>query len=209
MGNDQGVALGAERLDTTALGLLGDALPKLFGNLSRDLWRAQVVPPAVKAVRVTVTKFGEPAGSRAPSKQHVRPHCAPTQTRPGPNGRIDVLDTGNAFVDQMDRFSPKRGLQAVGDVTGNLFVNANGDFTHLTIKGLCIKQRGRVRPLVANDFDQWHQMGRVERVTKDEPRRVSPSSLHFLDHQPRGRRRNNSVRFQVRLDAPVKIQLDR
>ena len=98
----------------------------------------------------------------------------------------------------MDRFTPDSCLQAVGDVPRNFLHHADRDLADVGVKRLGRFDNARRGAVVAHHLDQRDQMRRVERVPKDEQRRIAPTALHLPQCQPRGGTGHQSAGCQRR-----------
>ena len=67
---------------------------------------------------------------------HVWPHCGPSNARSGPDRLVDILNRRDAFGNQADRLTPKRGLKTIGDVASDFFANADRDFAQRLVDRL-------------------------------------------------------------------------
>src|SRR5262252_3531489 len=89
-------------------------------------------------------------------------HDSPAQAGAPARGGVDVSDADNAFGNKMIDLPRQSGLEAVGDVARHLLVEADGALAETGIELGCAP-KGVFRGLgAANDFDQWHQVRRIE-----------------------------------------------
>ncbi len=73
----------------------------------------------------------------------VWPHQRPAQPRTLADRGVDVGDTGDALGEEMDGLAPQRGLQAVGDVPGDLAADVDRALADACIKFERPLDRGR------------------------------------------------------------------
>ena len=103
-------------------------------QLVREPCLTHVVPPAVEADSVAIAELLEAAFTRPQVKQHVRSHRGPAQSGTGPYGLVDIFDRCHAGFDQVDRLSPKGGLETVRDVAGHFPPDTNGDLSNRSVE---------------------------------------------------------------------------
>ena len=101
------------------------------------------------------------------------------QRRPGPQeqGGVGVGGADDAFGNEIVNLPAKGRLQTIGDMSGQFLVQSDRPFPHGRVEFRDALDRlfGGLR--AADDLDQRHQVGRVERMPDDAAlgvRRRSP-----------------------------------
>ena len=104
---------------------------------------------------------------------------------PAPEARLDHFVHGRSItdtvLDKAHRLAPERRGQPVGDMPHRIFFQPHGRRAEAAVEPFGPVEHLRIG---AVDFDQRHQMRRVERVAQHHPRRICPAALHLAQCQP-------------------------
>src|SRR5580692_13158441 len=94
-------------------------------------------------------------------------HEAPTQTRSPAQCGIRIGGADDAFGNKIVNLPTKGGLQTIGDMPRHLLAHP-----YRPPPNAVVEFRDALNGLfgglgATHDFDQWHQMGRIERMPDD------------------------------------------
>src|SRR6266849_2900893 len=151
------LAFAKEALSRTKVGLApGSAFgPMGEGHLRLCFARdPQQIAEAVDRLRELLEKMRHPAAAAGEVKGQMRSHQRPAQPRTLADRGVDVGDAGDAAGKEMDGLAPQRGLQAVGDVPGDLAADMDRAFADARIKFHRPLDRGGRRPCAADHLVQ-------------------------------------------------------
>src|SRR5215472_2155600 len=107
----------------------------------------------------------------------------------------------------MESLPPEGGLETICNVTGNLTLYTYRNLADVPIELLRLFGNPGRCGAIGQHFDERDEMGRIERVPQNEPRRIFPSLLHLAEGETGSRRGHDRVRFQHRFDLREKSPL--
>src|SRR5208283_4865156 len=177
--------------------LLETPLLALPDRANPDLPKLQVPCPArplrrpsfIARTNPIVQIYRQPSGRpRRLHRGQFTVHQGPAHARPVADRGVYVGDRGNALSDKVDRLAPQRGLQPVGDVSCDLAADVDRSLADSCVEGKRAFDGGRCGVVAGDDFDQWHEVRRVERMADYAAPRMTAIRLQSA-HQQAGRTR--------------------
>ena len=133
------------------------------------------------------------------SMNSSRPQHREAQAEADGHRRIDILDRGDAFLDQAGRFVHRQGLNARHDIAWGGFADDRDLADRGQQRAQSLDCLGR-RVGAGADLDQRHQMGRIQPVRVAEPLRPSHERGQRVGADGGGGRRDDAIGPRMRTD---------
>ena len=124
----------------------------------------------------------------------TRPHDAPSQPGAVAHRVVRVLDAQHVLLNQVHDLAVERGLEAVGDVTGQLLPEVHGLLADRRIELHRPLDGARGRLHAADHFHQRNDVRRIERMSHQAALGVRALRLHDAGRDAGRARRDDRVR---------------
>src|SRR6266403_52444 len=160
-----------------------DELPLHFGRQHRASKR---LPPSCHGTGELFEKMLDAACTAAQVIEKHVAHEAPTQARSPAQGGIHIGGADDAFGDKIVNFSRKGGLQTIGNMSRHLLAYSNRPPSNALIEFRDPLDRFFGGLGATNDFDQWNQVGRIERMADDTTLGMRSATQLNLAHREPG-----------------------
>src|ERR1700723_2964175 len=186
-----------------------NAVDELLLYLGRQHRVAERLPPRREGSRELFEKMLDATFTAAQVIEKHAAHEAPTQPRSPAQCGIRVGGADDAFGNKIVNLPTKGGLQTIGDMPRHLLAHSNRPPANALVefRGLLDRFFGGLG--AANDFDQWNQMGRIERMSDDATLGMRSAAQLNLAHRESGRtRRDDHFRRQQITQLPIELLLE-
>ena len=158
------VALRCQFVNRARACLSVDTVDELALKVGRQFGRAKNLPPGGHWTGELLEKMLNSAFTTAEMVEHYLAHDAPAQPGSAAQCLVHIGNADNSFGNQVVNFTRQGSLQAVGDMSGHLFVQTNRLFSQSRVEFRSALNCFFRRFGSADDLHKRDKMGRVERM---------------------------------------------
>lgn len=177
--DEEVVAFGFKFVDGAAFGEAVASVNDFLGEFVGQFGGFEEGPGGLEGGAKLVDEVGHAAFAAAQVEDGEGPHHCPAQAGAVADGHVYFFDRRHVVVDHVQDFPPDCFHDPVGDKAGDFF----GEFEGLFAGGAVDVHRALVEfgagLCPRDDFDDGHEVRRVERVGDDAPFGVADVDCHF------------------------------
>src|SRR5882757_1192468 len=175
-----------ERVDGAGADFRVNTLDELLLNFGRQHRVAKRLPPSCHGSGELFEKMLDAAFTATQViKQHAA-HEAPTQARPPAQGGIRIGGADDAFGHKIVNLPTQSGLQTIGDMPRHFLAHQDRAPANAPVEFRDPLDRFFGSLGAAHDFDQWDEVGRIERMTDDATLGMRSTAQLNLAHREPG-----------------------